>query len=157
MKKTIIVALLILSVTCATAAEYTKFSKAFIKNFEDCDTYEETSTSEFEGATFTSQRNIIGWRNGTCRYQEIIKSSTESYQISCNFTSAQVDELYEAMKDKSKEPKKFELETFVEQTDDKGNQKYVSAGTQTIKGNAAYITWAKYENNPYFCRYKKLK
>ena len=157
MKKTMIATFLILSITCATAAEFTKFSKSFIKNFEDCDAYSETSTSEFEGTTFTSQRSIIGWRNGVCRYQEVIKSSTESYQISCNFTSAQLDELYEAMKDKKKEPRKYELETFVEQTDKNGKTKYISAGTRTIKGNLAYITWAKYENNPYFCTYKKLK
>lgn len=144
-------------ITCAFAAEYTKFSSKFVKKFQDCDPYEETTTSEFEGKNFTTTRKIIGWRNGACRYQEVVASGKDKYLIDCTFPNLQVDELYAAMKDRSKEVEKFELEIFGEQKDPKtGKVKYSVAGTQTIKGNKAYIVWTRYQNNPYFCKPQKL-
>lgn len=142
--------------TCVFAATYTKFSSKFIKNFEDCDKYEETVTSEFEGKTFTTNRKLMGWKNGFCKYQETISSSDGKYQLNCSFTNIQVEELYLAMKSRSKEVEKYDLERFAPQTDENGKTKYVSMGTQTIKGNKAYIAWAKYQNNPYFCKPQKL-
>ena len=61
------------------------------------------------------------------------------------------------MRSKSKEQTSYELELFTEKIDPKtGVSKYVSIGTQTIKGDKAYISWAKIQNNPYFCRPEKL-
>lgn len=144
-------------ISCVFAAEYAKFSKGFVKNFEDCDPYEETETTIFEGESFTTTRKIIGWRNGACQYQEKMISNKDKYVLNCSFPSIQVDELYEAMKSKDKDPHRFELELFSEQTDPKtGKIKYIVAGTQTIKGNKPYIIWTKYQNNPYFCKPQKL-
>ena len=143
--------------TTVCAATYTKFSSDFIKNFKDCDNYRETVNSEFEGENFTTVRTIQGWRNGFCKYEEVIKSSKGAYKLDCSFSNIQVDELYTAMKSRSKEPEKYELELFASQKDPKtGQTKYVTAGTQTIKGNKAYIVWAKYQNNPYFCKPTKI-
>ncbi len=151
-----IVALLTMG-SCAFAVGYTKFSSKFIKNFKDCDKYEETITSEFEGQTFVTNRQIQGWKNGFCKYQEVIKSPDSTYQLNCSFTDIQVDELYSAMKNRSRDVERYELESFVQQKDPKtGEIKYVSVGSTTIKGNKAYIAWAKYQNNPYFCVPKKL-
>jgi len=144
-------------ISCVYAATYTKFSSKFMKNFQDCDKYEETINSEFEGNTFTTNRKINGWRNGFCKYQETVASKDGKYQLNCSFTSVQLEELYNAMKSRSREPEKFDLETFAEQKDPStGMVKYVSMGTTTIKGNKAYIAWAKYQNNPYFCKPQKL-
>ena len=69
-KATIAVALFILffgSLSCVFAATYTKFSSKFIKNFQDCDKYEETGVSEFENQQFTTTRKILCWRNGMCK------------------------------------------------------------------------------------------
>lgn len=160
MKKTVILLTLLVAVaaglTCVWAAEYTKFSSKFVKNFKDCDAYQEITTSEFEGKTFTTDRKILGWRNGFCKYQETISSTDGKYQLNCSFSSIQVDELYEAMKNRSKEPERYDLEMFAEEKGPNGQIKYVSRGTTTIKGNKAYIAWAKYQNNPYFCRPQKL-
>lgn len=145
------------SLTCVYAVEITKFSKSFQKAFKDCDRYEETVNSEFEGRQFSTNRKIKGWRNGFCDYQEIISSGNEKYQLNCGFTGVQVDELTEAMKDRSRDIIKHELDVFTEQVDPKkGEIRYVVAGTTTIKGNKAFVTWAKYQNNPYFCRRKKI-
>jgi len=161
MKKTVIISTLVMvfaiGITSVLASEYTKFSSAFIKKFKDCDYYEETTHSEFEGNTFSTNRKIIGWKNGFCKYQEIIKSKEGNYQLDCLFSSLQVDDIYYSMKDKSKTPESYELEMFGEQKDPKtGKIKYIKTGTTTIKGNKAYITWAKYQNNPYFCKPQKL-
>jgi len=143
--------------SCVYAATYTKFSSKFMKNFQDCDKYEETINSEFEGNSFTTNRKILGWRNGFCNYEETIASKDGKYKLSCSFTDIQLDELYNAMKNRSREPEKYDLETFAEQKDPAtGQVKYVSTGTTTIKGNKAYIAWAKYQNNPYFCKPQKL-
>ena len=142
--------------TCVFAATFTKFSSKFIKNFEDCDKYEETVTSEFEGKSFTTTRKLMGWKNGFCKYQETISSSDGKYQLNCSFNSIQMEELYLAMKSKSKEVERYDLERFAPQVDANGKTTYVSMGTQTIKGNRAYVAWAKYQNNPYFCKPQKL-
>ena len=152
------VILLCATVSCVYATTYTKFSSKFIKSFKDCDRYEETITSQFEDRTFTTTRKIQGWRNGFCQYTEVIKSPIDEYQLNCSLSSIQVDELYDAMKSRSKEPIKYEMDLFAEQKDPKsGNSKYVVVGTETIKGNKAYVTWAKYQNNPYFCSPKKIR
>lgn len=144
---------------CVFAADnYSKFSTKFKKNFRDCDKYEETTTSEYEGLQFTTVRKIKGWRNSFCQYEEVVSSPTGTYSLNCGFSSIQVDELYDAMKSRSRELTKYELDLFKEQKDPKtGRSKYVKNGTTTIKGDKAYITWAKYQNNPYFCKPQKIK
>lgn len=147
------------AVTCAFAADnYSKFSSKFKKNFRDCDKYEEVTTSEYQGVSFTTTRKILGWRNGFCRYEETIASPTDSYKLSCVLSNVQVDDISDAMKSRSRELEKYELDTFAEKKDPKtGNVKYVKNGTTIIKGDKAYIAWAKYLNNPYFCKPQKIK
>lgn len=143
---------------CAYAENITKFSSKFVKHFKDCEPYQETITSNFEGNTFTTDRKILGWSNGYCKYEEVVKTTDESYKLNCRFAALQVDDLYDSMKSKSKDIDSYGLETFMEKTDEKtGKSTFVSNGITTIKGNAAYITWAKYQNNPYFCKPEKLK
>ncbi len=162
MKKSLIALLsvIILSSTFGykTIATDTTFSKNFIKNFKDCDKYEETINTTFEDKNFTTNRKIIGWRNGFCKYEETITSPTDQYELKCTLNAIQVEELYNAMKSRSKEATKYELETFIERQDPKtGKTKYEVIGTQTISGNKAYIAWAKIQNNPYFCKPQKIK
>ena len=157
--KKILTIIMIFSIcaTYASAAQAVKFSKKFIKNFKDCDAYSETTTSEFEGQTFTTTRKIIGWGNGMCKYQTIISSKTDKYLLDCSFSDIQLDEIYNAMK---KHPNKIErasIDLFSPQKDPKtGEIKYNKAGNTIIKGNKGYIVWSKYENNPYFCKPSKL-
>ena len=141
---------------CAFAATYTKFSSKFIKHFEDCDKYEETVSSEFEGREFSTTRRIIGWKNGACKYQEIVSDSNGNYQLDCSFPSVQLDELYTSMKDRSKSVEQYELQLYGEQKNAKGPNKYAVVGSTLIRGNKAYITWARYQNNPYFCRVQRV-
>lgn len=149
--------ILAISTTCAIASQYTKFSKSFIKNFKDCDEYEETVTSDFHGETFTTNRKILGWKNGFCKYQEIISTQKEKYKLNCSFSEIQLEELYLAMKDRSDKPEVYNLDVFSEKKDEKtGKVSFVKTGSTSIKGNKAYIIWAKYQNNPYFCTPTKL-
>lgn len=163
MKKTALIAIvsafILGSVFSVVYAEkYTKFSSKFIKNFKDCDKYEENITSTFEDQTFNTNRKIYGWRNGYCRYEEIIKSPKDEYKLTCDLSAMQVDELYEAMKDKSRKTEKYELEVYATRIDEKtGKQTPYVSSTQTINGNKAYIVWARIQNNPYFCTPTKLK
>ncbi len=162
MKKNIILlisAILIISlgITSVFSAQYSKFTRNFIKNFKDCDQYEETTSNQFQGQTFTSTKKIIGWRNGFCRYQEVLSSAAGKYRIDCSFSDVQLDELYEAMKSRYKKTETFNLELFSPQKDEKtGKTTYVKSGSTIIKGNKAYVIWAKYQNNPYFCVPEKL-
>lgn len=135
------------------AAEYTKFSRKFIRHIKDCDAFEETVTSEFEDETFKTTRKIHGWKNGFCRYSETIISARGAYKLDCGFTEVQLDDLYEAMKDRSKKADKYTLDIYTEITNPKtGQTEYIKDGTTEIKGNKAYIIWAKYQNNPFFCK-----
>jgi len=160
MKKIIILSLIsaMAGFSCVYASEYTKFSRGFIKHIKDCDAYEETVTSRFEDNDFTTKRKIHGWKNGFCQYSEVITSKDGSYRLNCMFGDVQVDDLYEAMKSRSNKAEKYNLEIFEPQVNPKtGETTYKSAGSTLIKGNKAYIVWAKYQNNPYFCRAEKIK
>ncbi|MCM1339657.1 MAG: hypothetical protein NC191_08305 [Muribaculaceae bacterium] len=149
--------LAVIGTLCAYAAEYTKFSSSFVKKFKDCERYQETITSEFEGKKFTTERRILGWQNGMCLYHEVISSPNDKYKLHCALTELQVDELYRAMKSKSKASESFELDLYAEQTDLKtGKKTFVKDTSTKIFGNKAYIAWAKIQNNPYFCLPEKL-
>lgn len=135
-----------------------KFSSKFRKNFKDCDKYEETVTSFSEGEEYSFNRKIKGWRNGYCQYEETVTSAKGTYKISCNLSHLQMDDLSAAMKDRSKNLEKYELDLYFEQPDAKtGKVKYVKGGRTTIKGNKAFIAWARIQNNPYFCKPEQLR
>ena len=160
MKKiiTILLTLAVTGMSCVFAAEYTKFSRKFIKHIKDCDAYEETVNSVFEDKQFTTHRKIHGWRNGLCQYTEEISSKDGAYRLDCRFAEIHIDDLYEAMRSRSKEPEKYNLEVFEPKVDPKtGETSYIVKGTTLIKGNRAYITWAKYQNNPYMCKATKIR
>ena len=73
--------------------------------------------------------------------------------MDCGFTEIQLDDLYEAMRDRSKKAEKYTLDIYTEITNPKtGEIEYIKDGTTELKGNKAYIVWAKYQNNPFFCK-----
>jgi len=149
--------LILTSIGAVFAAQYTKYSSKFIKAFKDCDKYEENIVSDYGGETFTTNRKILGWQNGMCRYQETISSKTSKYGLNCIFGELQVEELTKAMKDRSKVVEKQEIDLFAEQKDPKtGKIKFVPANSQIIIGNKPFLVWTKYQNNPYFCIPHKL-
>ena len=143
--------------SCAFSAEYTKFSRKFMKHIRDCDAFEETVTSEYEDMTFKTTRKIHGWKNGFCKYTETIISPQGAYKLDCGFTDVQLDDLYEAMKDRSKKAEKYTLDIYVEKINPKTKEiEYVKNGSTEIKGNRAYVIWAKYQNNPFVCKPSEL-
>lgn len=137
----------------AFASEYTKFSRKFIRHIKDCDSYEETITSQYEDGTFKTTRKIHGWKNGFCKYTETISAASGAYKLDCGFTEVQLDDLYESMKDRSKKAEKYTMDIYIEKTNPKtGATEYSKNGVTEIKGNKAYIAWAKYQNNPFICK-----
>ena len=57
------------------------------------------------------------------------------------------------MKDRSKKADKYTLDLYSERKNPKtGDTEYIKSGSTEIKGNRAYIIWAKYQNNPFVCR-----
>ena len=154
----IILALFVCVGVVYAATNSPKFSRAFIKHFKECDTYTETITSFYEGNTYTTTRNIKGWLNGACRYKENVKSAIGEYNITCSFPEIQLEELTESMKIKSKKESTFKLDLYAQVKDEKtGKMQYSVVGDTIIKGTPAVITWAKYQNNPYFCTATKVE
>ncbi len=161
-KNTIVISTLVIGIltglTCAYAYEQTKFSSKFIKHFKNCDSYQETIQTQYDGNSFKTERNIIGWRNGFCKYSETISSSNETYKLNCNFTDLQVEELFKSMKNRSKKPQEYTMDIYALVKNPKtGKETYEIVDKMAIKGNSAYVTWTKYENNPYFCIPQKIK
>ena len=154
MKKVLAITLaLLIAGTTVLASEYTKFSRKFIRHIRDCDAYEETINSQYEDMEFKTIRKIHGWKNGFCKYSETITSAQGAYKLECGFTDVQLDDLYEAMKDRSKKADKYTLDIYAEKTNPKtGEVEYVKNGSTEIKGNRAYVVWAKYQNNPFICK-----
>ena len=156
-KTFILISLFALASGIVIASENPKFSRKFVKSFKDCDSYSESSESIFEGVNFKSTRKILGWKNGFCKYEETMYSPLGDYVVRCSFPPIQVEELYNAMKDRSKEQIRQNLEIFGQKKDPKtGELSYVVVETREIKGSKAYVAWARYENSPYFCIPEKL-
>ena len=142
---------------CAVAAiQDIKFSRDFIKNFKNCDKYSETATVEIEGKTYTEERNIAGISNGLCNYKVTVSDAENKYLYDCWFSDYQVEELYNAMRTRSKKGQQENIDIFTLVTDKKGRTNYRVAGKTTVSGTKSYVTWAKYRSNPYFCYPKKL-
>lgn len=159
MKKTIIYVLsmfLILGFSIVKASEYAVFSHGFIKNFKDCDKFEETTNSTYNGDSFTEKSEILGWENGFCHYRTTIVSKDTGYRLECMFSDIQVEELYNAMRDKSRTVSEYKMDLFKPVDSNDGEITYKKAADTIIKGNKGYIAWTKYQNNPYFCRPYKL-
>ena len=127
MKKIFIISLVTLLLGgYALASEYTKFSRKFIRHIKDCDAYEETIASEYEDSSFKTTRKIHGWKNGYCRYTETITAPQGAYKLDCGFTEVQLDDLYEAMKDRSKKADKYTLDLYSERKNPKtGDTEYM--------------------------------
>ena len=141
----------------AKASDGTTYSAKFIKNFKDCSTYQENYSSEYEGEKFNEKREILGWKNGFCHYRTTVNSSNSAYKLDCMFSDIQVEEIYKAMKNNSKALEDYNLDIMIPTKETKNGQPvYKKIGSTVIKGTKAYITWTKYENNPYFCHPQKL-
>ncbi len=144
--------------TTVLASQQSKFSKKFIKNMKKCRAYEENISSMYDNTKFTLNKKILGWQNGFCRYQETISSDKGSYFLECGFTDEQVEDLYKAMKAKTKEMTTYSLPLYEAKKNPKtGEISYSKSGTTLIKGDKAYILWTKLQNNPYFCKPTKLQ
>jgi len=157
MKKIIFALIGLCFVSCAYAAvQDIKYSPDFIKNFKNCNKYTETETVQIEGKTYTEERNIAGNMNGMCNYKITVSDADNKYLYDCWFSEYEVEELYNAMRKRSKKEELVNLEVFVPYQDKKGRSGYKISGTTVVKGTKSYVTWAKYRNNPYFCFPKKL-
>ena len=144
--------------TYVFAAESTKFTSAFIKNFRNCHNFEETTQYTSEGQTFKTIRKINGWVDGACQYSETIYSQNEAYNLDCYFPEIQVEEIYDSMKNKSKEQEEFLLNVYGKKKDPRtGKESFAVINQINITGTKAEITWAKYENDPYVCTPQKIK
>lgn len=142
----------------AEASQKSKFSRKFIKNMKKCSSYEETTSSMYENTKFSSNKKIIGWQNGFCRYQETISSADSAYFLDCGFSQEQVKDLYEAMRDKSSEVETVIIPLYEAKKNAKtGEISYSKAGSTPVKGDRAYRLWAELQNNPYLCRPTKLQ
>ena len=119
MKKTVILLTLLVAVaaglTCVWAAEYTKFSSNLLKILKIVMLIKKQQPSSLRVKHSLQTEKFLAGEMVFCKYQETISSTDGKYQLNCSFSSIQVDELYESMKNRSKEPERYDLEMFAEE------------------------------------------
>ncbi len=150
--------MLILFVGAASvlAAQKSMYSRQFMNNFKDCTPYSETVNSSYDGKSYIENREIVGWNNGMCFYRISLSTNNDKYEYDCVFSNLQMEELYNAMKSRSKENERYSIDLFTPYENQKnGEIYYKKTGYSTISGSKAYVTWVKYQSNPYFCRPRK--
>lgn len=63
----------------------------------DCSSYSQYGIVDTEGMKVESRKQILGWENDKCVYQEHVKFSGVSSDITCRFTQAQITEISSVM------------------------------------------------------------
>ena len=83
----------ILCLCSAYALDNVTYSIKFANKLKNCEQYEDTINSEYNGRTFTTVQKIIGKRGEACYYQETMSSGSEKYRLDCMFSQLQTEEL----------------------------------------------------------------
>ena len=135
MKKILLVLLIISSCSFVFADSPSKLTSA-LKN---CSAYSEGGTINTERMNVSSQKKILGMKNGKCAYQEKTTFPQGELTISCEFTKAQAEELARVMD---------AYETLQQYSTEKVDTSSYSA----VENNPVVKTWAKYLQDPSVCK-----
>ena len=103
-----------------------------------------STCSAYRGEFLSEKREIIGWKNGKCLYQEAWDISPMNMKTQCYFSNSQIKELSAAMK--NNRPSSTGLSVVYPN----GMEVFYNTGT------VATNLWSKYLNMPGVCSNNRI-
>ena len=73
------------------------FSGKFVKKFKNCEVYSEPFTFNMYGTVFHDFKQIQGWNGNYCGYKQVTGTANGQLVVTCNFSRANVNTLYNAL------------------------------------------------------------
>ncbi len=135
MKRILLITLFIfLGTTLISLADDVKFINA-LKN---CSSYSESGTINTEGLNVNSHKQILGWDNDKCVYQEKVNFSGTNSSMVCKFNKSQINELVNVM----------EAYNTVQMY---SPQEIDTSSYEKVKNNPVVKVWGKYLQDSSVC------
>lgn len=132
----IFVALCFFTFARLTANVQANDSTSFTDNLKDCTQYYGSQTVELQDLKLTTVREIHGWENGKCSYQETVSAGENKYSVKCMLSKENLEDLVKTMKDfeNSVENKNLDLNDY-----------------EQVQNSSVVTGWSKYLQNPEIC------
>lgn len=138
MKKTLLIILFIATVTLSVKASQ---DSIFFDTLVKCGSYHDKGIVNTQGVSAEYTRQIRGWENNKCVYQEFVKFSGIDSCTTCKFSQNQLNEFVSVMK---------AYETLLKYSDEKPNLSSI----ESASNNPIAKTWNKYLQDPNICTIK---
>lgn len=129
---------LILAVSCFTKTLLVQANDttSFTENLKNCNDYYGSQTIDLQDIKLTTTRQIQGWVNGKCSYQESVSTKDSKYTVKCMLSQEHINDLVNTMEnfEKDENNKNIDLNDF--------NQ---------VQNSSVVSSWSKYLQNPDIC------
>ena len=109
---------------------------SFTDNLKDCKEYYGSQTIDLQDIKLTTVRQIQGWQNGKCSYQETVSTKDSKYTVKCLLSKEHIADLVKTMDDfeKDESSKNIDLNDF-----------------EQVQNSTVVAGWSKYLQNPEIC------
>lgn len=109
---------------------------SFTDNLKDCKEYYGSQTIDLQDIKLTTVRQIQGWQNGKCSYQETVSTKDSKYTVKCLLSKEHIADLVKTMDDfeKDESSKNIDLNDF-----------------EQVQNSTVVTGWSKYLQNPEIC------
>lgn len=128
----------VLALVCITRATFVfaNDNESFTENLKDCKEYYGSQTIDLQDIKLTTTRQIHGWVNGKCSYQEAVSTKDSKYTVNCLLSKEHISDLVKTMEDfeKDAESKNIDLNDFTQ-----------------VQNSSVVSNWSKYLQNPEIC------
>lgn len=111
-------------------------STNFTENLKDCKEYYGSQTIDLQDIKLTTTRQIQGWVNGKCSYQEAVSTKETKYTVKCLLSKENIADLVKTMEDFEKDSnnKNIDLNDFSQ-----------------VQSSSVVSSWSKYLQDPNIC------
>lgn len=109
---------------------------SFTDNLKDCKEYYGSQTIDLQDIKLTTVRQIQGWQNGKCSYQETVSTKDSKYTVKCLLSKEHIADLVKTMDDfeKDESSKNIDLNDF-----------------EQVQNSTVVTGWSKYLQNSEIC------
>lgn len=109
---------------------------SFTDNLRDCKEYYGSQTVDLQDIKLTTVRQIQGWVNGKCSYQESVSTKDSRYTVKCLLSKENISDLVKTMEDFEK---------------DENNKNLDLNDYEQVQNTSVVSGWSKYLQNPEIC------
>lgn len=141
MRKYLIAAVVIPAILGGSFVLAEAVDSEFISALKNCSSYSENGVVNTEGMNVSSQKRILGKKDGKCVYEEDVKFAENNLTITCQFTKEQREEIVRVMN---------AYEIVQKYT----NEKVDTSSYSAVEKNPVVKVWGKYLQDETVCSFK---